>query len=495
MTSSNRVRLAGVAEATFGTTPNTPRMRTQRVTSIGLAKKADYVDSAVIRDDRMNDDPIPVGQTNDGSIGIEWHFPPDGSLLREEIKSAFGNAFTTAPVRDNDGTADSVITDIGTTANTITFTTGAAFVVGHLVRNTGYAVSGNNGLFPVTTGGTTSLVSTGAFTTPETAPPAAARTKVVGFQGTSGDITATSTGLGSTTLDFTTLGLSIGMWVKIGGTGSAFRFATAACNVWGRVSAAPTATALTLDNLPATWTTDAGSGKTIRVFFGDWIKNGVSKYGVTLERGFLGQTVPSYIAQAGMRVNTLEFGGSSKGIATGSVAFMGMEGTVSTTPLDASPDAAPTSADYPVMAFSAHCGRVGYGGSAVGSPNWVKMIKFTINNNLRVIEAVSDGDATAPGPVDIEDGSFDVAIELDTYYGNKSILDDIHAGTQRGVNTRLVRSNRAMVWEAPRITPREGDPSVGGKNQDVMLPVRGTASIDPTTSAHLILNLLEYVED
>ncbi len=494
MTSSNRVRLTGVAEATFGVTPGTPRMRMQRVTSIGLTNKTDYVDSDEIRSDRMNADPIPVGETNDGNIGIEWHFPPAGSLLRSEIQSAFCAAFSDTPSRDNDGVADSVITDIGTTANAITFASGPAFVVRHLVLNTGFAVTANNGLFPVTTGGTTSLVSTGAFTTPETAPPANARVKVVGFQGVSGDITATATGLGSTTLDFTTLGLTVGQWVKIGGTGSGFRFATSACNAWARV-AGILANALTLDNLPAAWTTDSGTSKTIRVFFGDVIKNGTGKYGLTVERGYMGQTVPTYIAQNGMRVGTLEFGGQKKAKATGSISFMGMEGLVSTTSLDSSPDAAPALADYPVMAFSAHCGRVGYGGSALGSPNWVSAIKFTLNNNLRAIEAVSDGDSTAPGPVDVEDGSLDVSVELDTYFGNSAILADIKAGTARAVNTRLFRGGRAMIWEAPRLTPREGDPTVGGKNQDVMLPVRATASYDALTGAQIILNLLEYAEE
>ncbi|TGV23899.1 hypothetical protein EN811_31160, partial [bacterium M00.F.Ca.ET.168.01.1.1] len=90
----------------------------------------------------------------------------------------------------------------------------------------------------------------GSGITDEAAPAAAARMKVVGFQGSSGDITATSTGIGSTTLDFTTLGLTVGQWIKIGGIAAGEQFATAALNTFARITAIA-ANALTLDNLPA----------------------------------------------------------------------------------------------------------------------------------------------------------------------------------------------------------------------------------------------------
>lgn len=273
MTSSNRVQLAAVLENTIGTTPGTPRMRKVRMTGESLKYAPTFVDSDAIRDDRMSDAPIQVFKENSGGVNVEMHYPVPDSVLSNFIASAMFRDWINTPTRYNDGTSDSVITDIGTTANAIAFTTGAAFVVGHLVRTTGFGVSGNNGLFPVTTGGATSLVSTGASFTAETAPPAEARVKVVGFQGTSGDITATATGLGSTTLDFTTVGVSPGMFIKIGGSGSGFRFATELLNTWVRATAV-TAHAITCDHLPSGWTTDTGSGKTIRVFTSDYNANG-----------------------------------------------------------------------------------------------------------------------------------------------------------------------------------------------------------------------------
>lgn len=493
MTSSNRVRLTGVQETVLGTVPSNPRMRKQRVTSIGLTYKTDYEESAELRDDRMSADPMAVGQTNGGQIGIEWHYPVPNSLLDSEIVSAFGSDWVNTPSRDNDGTPASAIASVTAASQVVTVSAGAAFVAGQLVLFSGFAAAANNGLRKVTTGSATVPAFAGSGLVDEPAPAAAARIKVVGFEGAAGDITATATGLASTALDFTTLGLSIGQWIKIGGTAAATRFGTAACNVWARVVGIA-ARALTLDNLPAGWSADAGAGKTVRIWGGDVIRNGVAVRSVALERGYMGQATPTYIAQTGMRVNTLEFGGQAKKAATGSVSFMGMRGWSDTVSLDAVPDEAPDMALYPVMAFSANCGRVGVGGSALGTPNWARSIKFTINNNLRALDAVSDGDAVAPAPVDVADGAFDVAVELDTYFGSRSILQLIETGAPVGVNCRLEKGGRAMIWEAPRLTARDGDPTVGGKNQDVTLGAKLTASKDSLTGAQLLLNRLEYYQ-
>ncbi|TIO72038.1 phage tail tube protein, partial [Mesorhizobium sp.] len=254
MSDANRVRLTHVREVTLGVTPNTPRMRTARMTGETLRFAPAFVSSEEIRDDRMNADPIKVDEMNDGPVNGELSWPPHASPFSDWLESLFCNVWSNAPYRDNDGTADSVITAVATAGTQVTHLTGDAFVASQLVRFTGFGVAGNNGVFKCTTGGTTTSAYSGSGITDEAAPPAAARMKVVGFQGASGDITATSTGLGSTSLDFTTLGLKVGQWLKIGGTAAGDKFATAALNGWARIIAIA-ANALTLDNLPTGWAT------------------------------------------------------------------------------------------------------------------------------------------------------------------------------------------------------------------------------------------------
>jgi hypothetical protein len=234
-------------------------MLTVRNTGESLSYQPNMITSNEIRSDRMNADPILVGQTNGGAVNIEFHYPVQNSGLDYFIASAMVAAWTNTPTRDNDGTADSVITDVAATTGVMTVSsTGGTFVVGHLIRNSNFTNSGNNGLFRITTGSATAPAVGASIFTNETAPPATARIKVVGFQGASGDITATATGLGSTTLDFTTLGIVAGQWLKISAEGGAYSFATAALADWVRVTAI-TATALTFDNRPSGWTTDSGT--------------------------------------------------------------------------------------------------------------------------------------------------------------------------------------------------------------------------------------------
>jgi len=486
MTATNRLQMTYILDPDPSAALSTPRMRIARITGESLQFRADYTQSEEIRSDRMNADPIKVGETNSGGVNLEWIYPKEGSFLGDVISSALFASWTKTPERDNDGTSDSVITDVAETGGVFTVTTGAAFVAGQLIRTTGFTNAGNNSLFVLTTGSATVPAVGDSLLTDEAAPPAAARIKVIGFQGASGDITATSTGLGSTSLNFTLMGLNVGQWVKIGGTGSAFRFGTEALNGWARVTAIA-ATALTLDNLPTGWTTDAGSAKTIRVFFGDVIKNGTTKVDLAIERGFLGQDTPTYILQRGMVANRLTGSLTSGEKMTGSVEFMGLSGSQSTSSQDGTPDAAPTGL---ILAANANVGRLAENGSALANKNYARGLTFEINNNLREIRSLDE-----VAPVDIADGSCDVMVNLSTYFGSNSLYAKVLAGTATNLNARVEKDSQALILGFPRLTPMEGNPNAGGKNQDVMLDIRLQASYDSTTGAHIIMDRLEYYQD
>lgn len=486
MTSSNRTQVLLVRETTAGTTPVTPRMRTMRITGEGLSFTPDYVDPDELRADRMLGDPIKVMQASTGPVNFELSYPDDEEAMSEIYRSAYNNPWVNTAQRDNDGTPDSVITDIGTVANTITFLTGTAFVIGQLVRTSGFTTAANNTVARVTTGGATSLVATAGGYVGEAAPPGTARVKVVGFQGASADITATATGLASTVLDFTTLGLVVGQWVKVGGTAAGDMFATAVLNDWMRITAI-TATALTLDNRPVGWTTDAGTGKTIKVWFGDQIRNGTTQTNFSIEKGFLGQTVPTYIVNTGMVVNTLDHALTSRDKITGSANFVGMGGSQSTTALDASPDAATTGQ---VMAANANVGRLGENGAQVTSPNWARELTFQINNNLQTQESVDQA-----SPVGVVAFECTVTGKISTYFGDNTLLAKLYAGTASSINARVAKNSQALIYQFPRVTFRSGVPAAGGKNQFVMLDTDFTASIDTTlTNVLALLDRLEYFE-
>jgi hypothetical protein len=485
MTQTNRVQLAGVRETTPGTTPTTPRMLKERITGESLELFVpQFEENDELRADRMNEDATQIFKDSKGAYNFRVFYPSDLSLRSEIYRSAFYNPWTNTPYADNDGTADSVITAFALTNSVLTAAFSAAIAVGHIVRVTGATNSGNNGNHVCTTGSATAPRFSGSVFVDEAAPPAACRAKVIGFQGTAGDITATATGLASTTLDFTTLGLAVGMPVKVGGSSAGSKFATTALNVEVTISAIA-AHALTFDNRPSGWTTDAGAAKTIEVYIPDMIKNGTTHTALTLEKGFLGQTVPNYHVGTGMTVNTLNHKIESKKTLSGSVSFMGMGGSTSTTAQDASPDAAPTGN---LFAANVNVGRVMEGGAILASPNFCKMLEFTINNNLRQVE-----DITIDSPAGINEGECQVDVNFDTYYGDATYKDKFYNGTATSLFAVVKKNNQALAWFFPRVVYRGGgNPQASGKNQDVMLPLQGRSSYDSTTGAHIIMARFEY---
>ncbi|MHC2251034.1 hypothetical protein ACVILK_000726 [Bradyrhizobium embrapense] len=493
MTSANRTQVTLVRETTPGVTPTTPRMRKVRMTGESLQYGPTYVDSEEIRDDRMLGDPIKTNQASSGGLNGEISYPDDGSPLSEILMSAFESVWVNTPQFFNDGVADSIITDAGTTASTYAVASGGAAVkVGMLVRASGFGQAANNQVFRASASTGTTIVGAAGLVA-EAAPPGTAKLKVVGFAGVAGDITALVDGLGSTALDFTTLGLVVGQWIKVGGGADITQFAflvTAGAKARAAAYARVTAIAaqkLTLDNLPSGWAADAGTGKTIWAFFGDQIKNGVLPNSVTIERGFLGQPVPSYIVNIGMQANTFNVDMQSGDKLKWQATFTGLGGSIGTVPLDASPDPVTTGV---VMAANANVGRLGVNQVQLGAPNWAKGFSIQINNNLRTLDAV-DSDA----PVAINDGECTVTGKVTTYFGSATEVQAFYNGTPRPINSRISKNGQALIFQVPRAVYRGGgNPQATAKNTDVMADFDYQASQDVVTNAHVLLDRLEYVE-
>jgi hypothetical protein len=485
MSSANRMRQSLVREVTFATTPASPRMRTERITGESLRYTPKFTQSAELRSDRMNADPIKVNETTDGGINFELSFPEDGSALSERLVSMMWNDWVKTPTRDNDGTADSVITNIATSGTIATVVTGASFAVGHLVKFSGFAIAGNNGVFRVTTASATVPAFVGSGITDETVPPAAAKMKVVGARGVASDINATASGLSSTTLDFTTLGLAVGQWIKIGGTLTANKFVTAANNAWVRITAIA-ATALTCDNLPSGWATETGTGLLISFWFGDQIKNGTTRYSHSTERAFLDQTVPTYVIHRGHCVNTLALSIQAEKEITGSFGTMAMTSAEGTSAYGSTYDAATTNA---VMAGSVNVGRISEGGSAVLGPNWVRSITVNLTNNDRMLGAVDN-----LGAVDLQPGDCDVSGQVETFFGSDLLYAKMIAGTVSSLSGRVTKNSQGIIIQLPRTTFTEGSANASGKNTDVVLPLSFMSSLDSATNAHIIIDRLPYFE-
>lgn len=143
----------------------------------------------------------------------------------------------------------------------------------------GYAVAGNNGLKPLTVDvAATNLVMEVAGAATETAP-ANAEVEVAGIRANIADLditvagttaTITSGNGGGTAIDFTTLGLTRGQRIHVGGLTSSEQFSAGAG--YGRISTIAAGT-LVLDRIDASLVTDDGVGETIDLLYGRYIRN------------------------------------------------------------------------------------------------------------------------------------------------------------------------------------------------------------------------------
>lgn len=477
MSDANRMQLAYVAETIWGETPSSPTMTKLRVLSESLDVGQRYTRSNEIRDDRMTDALIKVAQETGGGLDFELSWGAFDPFIAAALFSTWQNQ---PEISGGD------VSQVTASSDTLTVASGgASYKDGHLVRLTGFGESANSGVFEVASSTATTVVLTSSSgVVDESSPPSTARIKVVGFAGTSGDIVADASGLTSTALDFTTLGLTAGQWIKIGGGTAGTGFATTANNGWARVSSIA-ANDLDLDDLPTGWTADAGSGKTIRVWVGDYVRVGTTRTSFTLEKGALAQATPTYISYRGMVPNSLALTLDAGAMVRGSLGFQGKDGSLSTTALDASPDDAVSYAPFNAVA---NVGRLAIDGVAAGAPSYVRSLAVSVGNNLRGHNAVG-----TLGRADVRAGDADVSGRLSAYFGDKTLYETYLNGTESRLDCRLERDGRALVVTLPRVRFETGSVQARGRNQDVMAELGFRALKDATMATSVQMDRLEYV--
>lgn len=486
MSDANRTQIGIIEEVTIGTTPATPAFETLRVTGANLSLSKTKVSSKEMRADRQVPDVITVQFDAAGDLPQEVSFKATDTLLRGGMASDW----VYAPVRDNNGTGASNITSVSATDivilahdNTSAFKYGTP-AAGHLVSASGFAGAGNNRVVRAGAGTSDTVIKAAAGTV-DAAPAAAARVKVIGFEGAAGDITATSTGLGSTALDFTTLGLRAGMWVNVGGAAAGQQFATVGVSGWCRIAVAGiAATALTFDIKPATWGVDAGAAKTIRVFFGDVMVNGTTRRSYTIEQQF--QDLATFEYYRGMVPVQMEYTAQQQSIMECKTTFMGMTATIPSGSrfAGAGDVAAPTN---DVMNATSNVGTILINGALVAG-NYVTQTSININNTGRRNTAV--GSITS---VDIKEGQFVATGKLSTYYGDATVLTLIRNSTAASYFLPMIdpTGTKALLFDMPKIKLGDGSPTVPGINADRMLDTDIEAVVHPTLGYTLSAQRLE----
>ena len=481
MSDTNRVQIGITEESTFGVTPLNPVFQLKEIMGApDLAFAPITVISEKIRSDRQVSDLILVNAEAGGGTPSELSFGSHDLEMEAGLFSTWDNKVNRIKTSGGSEVGAVSATEFAYEAGT------KSFEEGMLVQSSGFAESGNNKIF-VAEAGTDSdtIVTTG--NTVEATPPDGATLRQIGFEGGSGDIEAEADGLSSTLLDFTTLDLNLGEWIKIGDGVSGNEFDTLANNDWIRIESI-SAFSIVADILPTGWTPDVGSGKTIRVFAGDRLINGITKHFYTIEEAFLDHSPVTYQYFKGMVLNTFNISAPTAAIVTANAAWFGKDVDIQDSGRISGATSLPEVITN-VFSSTSHVRRIAEGGEEIADKNLVTEITFDFNNNLRRNNAVGVFGAFTVGV-----GEFTTTGTLNTYFDSKILVEKVLNNDNTSLDIRFEdNNNQGYIIDLPRTKYSAGAPSVGGKNQDVFANLEYTAKVHETLGYTALIQRYYYM--
>ncbi len=368
---------------------------------------------------------------------------------------------------------------------------GDSYVVNDLLFAKGFSDSTANGLKVV--GGIPAATSVPVTTPLPVLTGETGTISRVGFEFASADanidMTGTLPALTTTTKDLTTLGLTVGEFVFIGGDVTANQFATAANNGFCRVRSIA-ANRIEFDKTSATMVTETGTGLSIHMFFGRVCKNElgvlIKRRSYQLERqlGAPDDALPSQIQSQyviGAVASELSLNISSAAKVEMDITFQGTQsenrsGVVGvkagTRAALVESDAFNTSSDIPRIKIS----KVVAGDAAPEALfAFAQDITLTINNNLDANKAIG-----VLGAFDVSAGTFQVGGEMTGYFSDVAAVDAVVNNEDVSLEIHLAKANQGVTMDLPLISLGDGSPNV---EQDTAITI--PVSMDAATGAKI----------
>lgn len=381
-----------------------------------------------------------------------------------------------------------------TAATATTFTAAAglgAFKAKDLVLAQGFGVAANNGLKVLSAATATTLTTTGNAI--EATPPAAARVTTVGVEFASADINVTLTGttavnLTSTAYDFTTLGLTVGEWVYLGGDVIGNTFVNN--KGYARVSAIAT-NLLSFDQ--TTWTPQAetGTGKLIRMFFGTVLRNEktpslIVTKSLQFERqmGNNGTGVQSQYL-TGSVGNELTINVPMTNKATIDMSYVGLNSEERTGAVGIKAGTRATAVAEAAFNTTSNIVRQRLAIVDPTTINNAALTGYATSASIKISNGVTPDKAIGVmGGFDISIGDFVVTGNVEAYFTAIEAVTSLRNNASLNYNLIMARDNQGVVYDMPLLTA-SGKPNVE-KDKAVMLPMDNGAFESP--AGYTLLN-------
>lgn len=365
---------------------------------------------------------------------------------------------------------------------------------GDILFARGFANGGNNGLFIVdSVSGTT--ITTTATTMVVEAGSEATSLFVVGHQFDAGDLQVDANGnLISTTADFTDYNLTVGQGVYIGGLGADTAFATAADTGLARVVGIAEHL-LTLDKHQQAFSADDGSGKTIHLYYGSFLRNvpvdhvkfKEHYYQFELTYPGLGSANEDrYEYSVGNLINTLELSLPLTDKSTMSFETFGkdVEDITGTrkpwtiyNPLFT--EAISTTSDFLRLRIQ--------NTDETGLTTLFKEATLTINNN-----AGGENVLNKLGPEFVNYGNFDVTMDMSAVFTDAAVVSKIRNNCTVTMDFCIANNDAAFYFDIPAMTLGDGSRDFA-VNEKVKISLSSSAFGDTTLGYTLSVTYFPYL--
>jgi len=373
----------------------------------------------------------------------------------------------------------------------------SAIPSGRLVYGRGFTNSDNNGLKVVDTGSTTTTIPVTTDLADET--PGATQNvsvDVCGVRSAVGDLDVDASGnLTSTALDFTTLGLTVGQAIWIGGDAAINRFSDAANKGFARVTAIA-ANLLTLDKKGQAFVTEANTTQLVDLYFGRFVRNVSVDDGDYLERSFhfegayqnLGEpSGDEYEYAKGNYCNTVAFELPLTDKATVTFAFVGTDTEPPTTTREtnaASPVVPVQTSPFNTSSDLARLRITEVDESGLTTD--FKSITFTINNNVSPEKVLGQ-----LGAKFLNTGNLEIDIETQLLFTNADVVDAIRDNTTVTMDFAVRNDDGVVLVDIPSMTLGGGEREFP-VNESILLNTTAQAFGDATLGTSLGVSLFPY---
>lgn len=494
---SNVTGLAIAEEATPGVLPGSPVWYAQEPNSYGdFGGQIQTVARDTINASRQRQKGTVTDFDASGSFNTDL---TQNNLTRLMQGFCFADAHEKADTQALGATAI-VITAVDGTNDQFEAASGlGVFAVGDIVLASGFGESTTNGIH-VLDAVAAGAVDTTSNLVAEASPPAAARIQTVGFEFAASDAEISVSGgiasLITTTKNLTTLGLQIGEWIYVGGDAAGNKFATSAAG-YARIKTIA-ANAITFDKVTSLFATDDGDTKTIRIFYGKFIRNEedpsliqMRTYQVERSLGNDGNGVQSELI-IGACPNELTLNIPLADKATVDLSFVAMDHEMrdGTTGVKSGTRVAALAED--AFNTSSKVVRQMLNIITPGTLQPTALFAFTTEGSININNNVTPAKAVGVlGAFDLIAGNFTVGGNLEAYFSTVAAVEAVRDNADVTFDLILAQENAGMVFDLPLLSLGDGRANVT-KDAAIKIPLE-TAAAEGAEGYTLGVNFFPYL--